>query len=52
MAILLITEELDELFNLSDRIAVIYEGKILDVIETAEADKSKLGLLMAGVKED
>lgn len=52
MAILLITEELDELMNLSDRIAVIYEGKILDVIDTAEADKSKLGLLMAGVKED
>ena len=52
MGILLITEELDELINLSDRIAVIYEGRILDVIETAEADKSKLGLLMAGVKED
>ena len=52
MGILLITEELDELINLSDRIAVIYEGKILDVIDTAEADKSKLGLLMAGVKED
>lgn len=51
MGILLITEELDELINLSDRIAVIYEGQILDIIETAEADKSKLGLLMAGVKE-
>lgn len=51
MGILLITEELDELINLSDRIAVIYEGQILDVIETAAADKSKLGLLMAGVKE-
>ncbi|RCW78566.1 simple sugar transport system ATP-binding protein [Halanaerobium sp. DL-01] len=51
MGILLITEELDELINLSDRIAVIYEGQILDVIDTAEADKSKLGLLMAGIKE-
>lgn len=51
MAILLITEELDELINLSDRIAVIYEGQILDIIEAGEADKSKLGLLMAGVKE-
>ncbi len=49
MAILLITEELDELINLSDRIAVIYEGQILDIIDAKEADKSRLGLLMAGV---
>jgi len=48
-AILLISEELDEILNLSDRIAVIYKGKILSVLSAREADKRTLGLLMAGV---
>jgi ABC-type uncharacterized transport system ATPase subunit len=45
-AILFISEELDELRSLSDRIAVIYEGKIMGVFE--EADQKTIGLLMAG----
>lgn len=49
MAILLISEELDELLDLCDRIAVIYEGKILDVLPREECTKQELGLLMAGV---
>jgi simple sugar transport system ATP-binding protein len=48
-AILLISEELDELLNLSDRIAVIFKGKILATMPTRETSKKKLGLLMAGI---
>lgn len=50
-AILLISEDLDEIFALSDRIAVIYEGQIMDILPRDEATPEKLGLLMAGVKE-
>lgn len=52
MGVMMISEELDELLNMCDRIAVIYEGKIMDVLEKKDANKSKLGLLMAGVKEN
>lgn len=48
-ATLLISEDLDEITALSDRIAVIYEGKIMGVVSTAEATLEQLGLMMAGV---
>jgi simple sugar transport system ATP-binding protein len=48
-AILLISEDLDEILALSDRIAVIYEGQIMDIVPRARATPEKLGLLMAGV---
>ena len=48
MAILLATEELDELFLLADRIAVIFQGEISGVLDAAEADLEQVGLLMAG----
>jgi simple sugar transport system ATP-binding protein len=48
-AILLISEDLDEILALADRIAVIYEGKIMDVLPRKTAVKEDLGLLMAGV---
>lgn len=51
MGVLIISEELEELMNLCDRIAVIYEGEILDILLRDEFSKSRLGLLMAGVKE-
>jgi ABC-type uncharacterized transport system ATPase subunit len=51
VAILLISEDLDEILALSDRIAVIYEGQIMDIVSREEATPEKLGLLMAGVKE-
>ena len=47
-AILLVSEELDELLALADRIAVIYEGRIVGLVDTAEADVAHLGLLMTG----
>ncbi|MDX1523422.1 MAG: ABC transporter ATP-binding protein, partial [Anaerolineae bacterium] len=49
-AILLISEDLDEILELSDRIAVIYEGEIMGVLSAAEADTERLGLLMSGVR--
>lgn len=49
-AILLISEDLDEILELSDRIAVIYEGEIMGVLPAAEADTERLGLLMSGVR--
>lgn len=52
IGILLISEELDEIINLSDRIAVIYKGQIQSVMDKKDATRSKLGILMAGVKED
>jgi len=52
VAILLISEELEEIMNLSDRIAVIYKGRIVKILESGEATRPRLGLLMAGVKDD
>jgi ABC-type uncharacterized transport system ATPase subunit len=51
-AILLISEDLDELLRLSDRIAVIYEGQIIGALNANEAAVDRLGLLMAGMAED
>ena len=48
-AIMLISEDLDEILALSDRIAVIYEGQIMDIVPREHATPEKLGLLMAGV---
>ena len=50
VGILLISEELDEIMDLSDRIAVIYKGSIQRVLDKAEATRENLGILMAGVK--
>jgi len=49
VAVLLISEDLDEVLALSDRIAVIYEGQIMDIISRENATPEKLGLLMAGI---
>ncbi|RLF27608.1 MAG: ABC transporter ATP-binding protein, partial [Thermoplasmata archaeon] len=48
-AILLVSTDLDEILQLSDRIAVMYEGKIIGELERGEATMEKLGLLMGGV---
>jgi simple sugar transport system ATP-binding protein len=52
VAIFLISEELDELMNLCDRIAVIFKGKILDILAGREATRPALGLLMAGIRPE
>jgi len=50
-AILLISEDLDEILQLSDTIAVLYEGRIMDVRAAQGATPHELGLLMAGVQK-
>ncbi len=47
-AILLISEELEELLSLSDRIAVIYEGNIMGIVPADKADINEIGLMMTG----
>ncbi len=47
-AVLLVSAELDEILTLSDRIAVLYEGRIVATMPIEQADRAKLGLLMAG----
>lgn len=49
-AVLLISFELDEIMNISDRIAVIYEGEIVAIVNPKETTEQELGLLMAGSK--
>ncbi len=51
-AVLLVSAELDEIMSLSDRIAVMYEGEILALVEAAEATREELGLWMAGAKRE
>jgi simple sugar transport system ATP-binding protein len=52
MAILLISEDLDEIRALSDRIAVIYEGRIMGVVKRGQATVEEIGLMMAGEPMD
>lgn len=52
VGILLISEDLDEIFNIADRIAVIFKGKILSIMQTEEAKREQIGFLMAGGMED
>jgi len=49
-AILLISEDLDELLSLTDRLAVIYEGQLVGETPTKDAEIHKVGLMMAGTK--
>jgi ABC-type uncharacterized transport system ATPase subunit len=49
-AVLLVSVELDEIMALSDRIAVMYEGHIVDTVDADRVTREELGLLMAGVR--
>ncbi len=51
-AILLVTSELDQVFALSDRILVMYEGEIVGEFSPKDVNKEKLGLYMSGSKKD
>ncbi|MDQ2648464.1 MAG: ABC transporter ATP-binding protein [Actinomycetota bacterium] len=48
VGVLLISEDLDELIDLSDRIAVLFEGRVVGVVDRADADVTDLGVLMGG----
>jgi simple sugar transport system ATP-binding protein len=50
VAVLLVSVELDEIMALSDRIAVMYEGKIVGTVQADEVTREELGLLMAGAR--
>ncbi|MFC1858818.1 ABC transporter ATP-binding protein [Thermodesulfobacteriota bacterium] len=47
-AIFLVSADLDEIFTLADRIAVIYKGKIVDIVDSAKARRETIGFWMAG----
>lgn len=51
-AVLLVSTELDEVMQLSDRIAVLYRGKIIAIVDGKSASKEQLGLLMAGISHE
>ena len=51
-AILLISEDLDEIRALSDRIAVMYEGRIIGIVNRNQASVEQIGLMMAGISMD
>jgi simple sugar transport system ATP-binding protein len=52
IAILLISEDLDETQTLSDRIAVMYEGEIVGIVNRGEATVEQIGLMMAGISKE
>ncbi len=52
VAILLISAELEEILSLSDRIAVLYKGEIMGVIDAGTADVEQIGLMMAGSRSE
>ncbi len=51
-AVLVVSSELDEIMELSDRIAVMFRGKIIAIVDAKKVTKSQVGLLMAGVSID
>jgi len=50
-AVLLVSADLDEVLLLSDRIAIMYDGRFLDIVRPNEVTEEKLGLLMGGIKK-
>ncbi len=51
-AILMISEDLDEVLALSDRVAVMYEGEIVRIVDPTEVTREEIGLMMAGVGDE
>jgi simple sugar transport system ATP-binding protein len=51
-AVLVISQDLDELIEITDRIAVIFHGRLSAPIKTADTDREDIGLLMGGARPD
>jgi len=51
-SILLVSEDLEEIFKLADRIAVIYEGQIMGILAAENTAPEEVGLLMAGAGKE
>lgn len=49
-AVLLVSLELDEILNVSDRIAVVNNGELIGVVDATQTDENEIGLMMAGIK--
>lgn len=50
--ILLVSEDLDELMTICDRIAVMFEGRVMGILPAEDANRDELGLMMAGENVD
>jgi simple sugar transport system ATP-binding protein len=50
-AVLLVSLELDEILNLSDRIAIVNNGELIGIVDAKETDENEVGLMMAGVRK-
>ncbi|MBN2391972.1 MAG: heme ABC transporter ATP-binding protein, partial [Anaerolineae bacterium] len=50
--VLVVSAELDEILSLTDRIIVMFEGRIMDIVPIEKATREDLGLLMAGIHPD
>jgi simple sugar transport system ATP-binding protein len=48
LGVLLVSSELDEVLSLADRVAVLYRGRVVATLAADEADRDRVGLLMAG----
>ena len=49
-AVLLISEDLEELFMICDRIAVMFEGRFMGIVEPSSCDFEQVGMMMAGAR--
>ncbi len=47
-AVVTISEDLDEILAVADRVVVMFEGRVMGVVDAATADRSQIGLMMAG----
>ena len=50
-AVLLVSLELDEVLNVSDRIAIVNNGELIGIVNANETDENEVGLMMAGIKK-
>ena len=50
-AVLLVSLELDEVLDLSDRIAVINNGELMGIVKASSTDEKEVGLMMTGIKK-
>ena len=49
-AVLLVSLELDEILNVSDRIAIVNNGELVGIVNASKTDENEVGLMMAGIK--
>ena len=49
---LLVSLELDEILDLSDRIAVVNNGELIGIVDAAKTNEKEVGLMMAGVRKE